>query len=140
MDGDLRWLFRQNIPSAQWTSVETGLTAAGVPDSEYCFDGGASGWVEAKKIDGWVVTLRPAQIGWLVRRARLGGTCFVAVRKGDYLWVRPGSEAREMREVGLKGCPSYAGGPRGWPWREVEKILRGFTTAPEHRYEPMRRP
>lgn len=126
MDGDLRWLFRRNMPSAQWTAIESGSTVAGIPDSEYCFPFSRQGWVEHKQIGGWVVTLRPAQIGWLLNRTRMGGRCFVAVRKGEMLWVRPGSEARELREVGVKWVPCYRGGPARWPWREVEAILSGY--------------
>lgn len=125
MDGQLRQIFRKNLPHAQWTAVETGATAAGVPDSEYCFPSGSSGWVEFKSIAGWRVTLRPAQIGWLLRRHRMGGQCFVAILRGDTLYVEPGSSAVALREVGVKDLPGWSGGPSAWPWAQVERKLRG---------------
>lgn len=124
IDGGLRHAFRVGIPQAQWTSIETGATAAGVPDSEFCFPGGTSGWVEFKQISGWVVTLRPAQIGWLLRRSRMGGRCFVAVRKDSALYVLPGAQAVELREVGVRSAQPVAGSsPSGWDWAEVARIL-----------------
>lgn len=115
IDGGLRALFRRHITSAQWTTIETGMTAQGVPDAEFCFPPvplsqckgsavdyshlsttkpGVQGWIEYKTTSGWAVTLRPEQIGWLDRRQRLGGRAFVAVRrvanrgaKVDELWL-----------------------------------------------------
>ena len=126
IDGGLRQLFRANLRQAHWNSVETGGTAQGVPDSEYCFPNGACGWVEFKQVSGWVVPLRPAQVGWLLRRSRMGGLCWVAVRKGDLLWLVSGSEAKILREVGLKGIdPVGEGGPLAWDWGEITAQLAG---------------
>jgi hypothetical protein len=36
-DGGLRVLFREPLPRTQWSSIETGATAGGVPDSEFGF-------------------------------------------------------------------------------------------------------
>lgn len=103
-DGDLRKLFRQAMPQAQWTTIETGAVAQGVPDAEFIFPPpvvpkyrpstpgyidiyprtggpGVSGWIEFKQTGGWAVTLRPEQIGWLSRRVRHGGRAFIAVRR-----------------------------------------------------------
>lgn len=124
IDGGLRQLFRANLRQAHWNSVETGGTAQGVPDSEYCFPGGPCGWVEFKQIRGWVVPLRPAQIGWLTRRSRMGGRCWVAVRKEGTLWLVPGSEAAAIREVGMRGItPVGEGGPSEWDWAEIAEQL-----------------
>jgi hypothetical protein len=127
-DGDLRALFRTNIPSFHWNSIETGATAGGVPDSEYCSPTGVSGWVEFKQITGWVVPLRPQQIGWLLRRSRARGRVFVAVRQaqGDTLWLALGAAAVALREQGLRQAPTlgcWSGGPARWPWTTVQELL-----------------
>lgn len=124
MDGGLRQIFRRNLLDAQWTSVETGATAAGVPDSEYCFPHGLSGWVEFKKVSGWVVPLRPAQIGWLLRRSRMGGRCFVAAVRGETLYLEPGASAVELREVGLREADCWIGGEKRWDWDEIRSMLK----------------
>jgi hypothetical protein len=41
--GDLRRIFREHLKEAQWSSIETGATAGGVPDSDYCFEGRQAG-------------------------------------------------------------------------------------------------
>jgi hypothetical protein len=125
MDGNLRLLFRQNLPEMHWQSVETGAVGPGVPDSNYCYKG-AEGWVEFKVTSGWAVTLRPAQIGWLLRRARAGGRVFVAVRQRDTLWLAAGGAAVALREAGLRGAPTlghWEGGPSQWPWTKIRRLL-----------------
>jgi hypothetical protein len=130
-DGGLRWLFRTRLPRAQWTSVETGGTASGVPDCEYCFPGGAQGWVEMKLTRAWAVRFAPAQVAWVGRRARLGGRITLAVRRingiEDQLWLVEGALIGVLREEGLKDCAllgQWTGGPAKWPWDRVGEILR----------------
>lgn len=128
MDGDLRILFRKNMPAGQWTTVETGGTAQGVPDSEFCFPLGAQGWVEHKKSDGWAVKIRPEQIGWILRRVRMGGRVFVAIRrKRDELWLVRGRDVEILLDGGLRAISAplgvWSGGPGRWDWAEVQKLL-----------------
>jgi len=122
MDGFLRQRFRQNLREAQWTSIETGATAAGVPDSEFIFPGGCQGWIEFKRAYGSRVRLRPEQVGWLLTRSRMGGRCFVAVRSEEDLYLYFGGWADSLLEMGLKLSPTGRWSGR-WDWREVRGIL-----------------
>jgi hypothetical protein len=140
-DGGLRAEFRAHLPQFDWNSVETGMIAAGVPDSNYCC-GGCEGWIEYKKTTGWTVPLRPAQVGWILRRARHGGRVTVALRqlaspgprrdRRDRLWLLAGGAARELRTLGIGdhvrlpvgtvlGC--WDGGPAAWDWAAVSDLL-----------------
>ena len=134
-DAGLRREFRARLVGWQWTSVESPLAAPGCPDSEYCAPGGASGWVEYKRTAAFAVTLRPLQVAWLQRRARLGGRCFVAVRRitakgADELWLYPGGRVTELADSGLR-TPGplgvWPGGPAHWSWAEVGGVM---TSAP----------
>jgi hypothetical protein len=131
-DGDLRLIFRQHLPEAQWSSVETGATQGGVPDCEYCFEGGAQGWLECKKVTGWRVTMRPAQIARISRRVRLGGVAWIAARKASVLYLVYGSLVHRLHDDGLQGAAwahKYDGGPAGWAWHEIERRLQTRRTA-----------
>jgi hypothetical protein len=135
-DDDLRKLFRLHLQGAQWTPVETGATVAGVPDSEYCFGGGRSGWVEFKATRGWQVKKSrslPFQVSWHEERARRGGRSFVAVRQRlasgrDDLYLACGTALRllasgyRLDQTPLLG--HWSAGPRCWCWREIEELLR----------------
>lgn len=141
-DGGLRGLFRSHLRQhADMQAVETGLIAAGVPDLNYCASG-AEGWIEMKQTDGWAVTLRPEQVGWLCRRARAGGRVFVAVRRwhdggprrgpaADELWLLAGRFAPDLKTMGLEWASSspallgrWHGGPARWDWLAVLRALR----------------
>lgn len=127
-DGALRALLVRNLPRFHFQSIESGATGLGIPDLEYCCDG-ISGWIETKKSDGWVVDFRPHQVAWIERRERAGGRVFVFVRrKGDELYVLPGSAARPLftRRESLQTIEPIAlfrGGPRRWEWPEIARIL-----------------
>lgn len=136
-DDGLRAILRQRLPRAQWTTIETGAVAQGVPDCEYCFPGSPAGWVECKSTSAWALRFQPAQAGWLLRRARLGGVCWVAARRrgsaggADYdeLWVAHGRLVRRLVDGGLRAVQGDAwrwqGGPSAWDWAEVEAVLTG---------------
>lgn len=140
IDGGLRPLFRKYIPQAQWTTIESGMTSRGIPDSEYCFPNGISGWIEFKKTMAWSVNMRPEQCAWLTRRARLGGRALIAVRRlslggprrdaADELWIVSGAYAVELKRGGLKALPSGAvlgcwwGGSGRWLWTGVTEVLK----------------
>lgn len=141
-DGNLRILLREYLPDGDWCSVETGGTAGGVPDSNYCFRGGTEGWVEGKKTAGWLVAVRPSQIGWIMRRTRRGGRVSILTRRvnlsvDEIYWIR-GSDVEEWSRLGhmnskeeavmcpLKNwekCWVSTGGPSKWDWDRLKKLL-----------------
>lgn len=129
MDGNLRSLFLKNLPQVHWQSIESGMTGRGIPDTNGCFDG-QEFWIEFKETQHWSVSLRPEQIGWLMRRARAGGRVFIAVRRaGQELWLLSGNDAIDLKENGLRGChpnnvlATYGGGPRAWDWNDILTAL-----------------
>lgn len=122
-DGGLRQLFRKNLPEFDWTSIETGSTGRGIPDTNAC-GLGTEFWIEFKKTDGWKIGLRPEQIGWITRRARFGGKVFIAVRrKEDELWLLGPEAALGNSLKGLSYKPIGEGGPRRWDWGAVKSVL-----------------
>ena len=132
-DGGLRALFRRRLPHFHWTSVETPMTESGVPDLNFCAEG-IDGWIECKRARHWEVSLRPAQIGWLMRRARAGGCAFVAVRRAlpsDELWLLRGAFAADLKKDGLPREPArqhqlvglWSGGPARWDWNQIARAL-----------------
>jgi hypothetical protein len=130
-DGGLRQLERTSLLGAQWTSIETGATAGGVPDMEYCYPGGLQGWVENKRTLAWAVKVRPAQIGWILRRVRMGGRVWIATRrmngKDDQLYVHHGKHIEEISDNGIsivKPLLLSSGGPAKWDWPAFEQILK----------------
>lgn len=133
-DGDLRPLLREHLRDGDWNSIETGFTAGGVPDSNYCFPGGKEGWVEGKLTHGWKVKVRPAQVGWMDRRSRKGGRCFFAIRRVvaaknvDELYIVPGSASLDFARAGfslrdIKEYWVFCGGPSGWDWDHIRRIF-----------------
>jgi hypothetical protein len=139
IDGGLRALFRESVPG-DWTSIESGSTGGGIPDSNYCLSG-VEGWLEYKQTGGWSVTLKPEQVGWIARRVRNGGRVWVAVRQRapagprrearDALWLFPGGYAAPAKTEGLRGAWASAPdvhtwhhGPQGWDWQAIRKLLR----------------
>lgn len=125
-DGGVRQLLRDHLPTWHWTTVETGGTGRGVPDAEYCAPGppgteGTCGWVEGKLTETTKVELRPEQVAWLLRRARVGGRVTVAVRQRysagprrgparDALWLLDGGQAPAIKVGGLSvDAPYYLG-------------------------------
>lgn len=133
-DGGLRKLFFTHLKEGcQWTQVETWGVTGGVPDTEYCFKGGHQGWLELKQTSGWTPKIRPEQVAWISRRARMGGRVWVAVRRAqDELWLVPGSKVLELSEHGLRRVfrDSYVwdGGPSSWDWAAIGRRLEGRWT------------
>lgn len=122
MDGNLRVLFSKNLPQAHWQSIETGTTGAGVPDANYCCDG-IEGWIEFKTVNHNKVTLRPSQIGWIERRIRNGGRCFIAVRRRHELFLFDGENSRSL-DLKKSIFLFYSfGGPAKWNWNVVAEFL-----------------
>jgi hypothetical protein len=133
-DGGLRTLFREKFPQFQWSSIETAGTISGVPDSEFCSQGGIQGWIEFKKTTKYYVQINPFQVAWLMRRCRYTGNAWIAVRRTptakkhegvDELWLMWGNQAEALFYNGLEATHSiiWSGGPGNWNWDEIEKIL-----------------
>jgi hypothetical protein len=138
-DGDLRRIFRHSISEWQWVSIETAGTASGVPDSEYCSTYGVAGWIEFKATNKFYVQIKPLQVAWLMRRTRMGGAAWIAVRRipkamkwgdVDELWLMSGNQAEALFHNGLEGVSAWCwkGGPKEWNFSEVREILCGCTS------------
>jgi len=123
-DGGLRKIFRSRLPEVHWTSIEARLVQGGIPDMHGTWRG-RSFWIENKRARGLEISLRPSQIGWLLRNARNGGRAFIAVRKGKTLWLLSGQYANTIARGSLQSLPPNAllgcwhGGPANWPWKKI---------------------
>jgi hypothetical protein len=136
-DGGLRSLFRKELKSWQWSTIEVGATAGGIPDSEFCTYFGIQGWIEFKFTKIYYVSIKPLQVAWLMRRCRLGGNAFIAVRRtptaaihngADELWLMRGHQAEALCKEGLEGVHAicWHGGPSNWNFDEVSLFLQGL--------------
>ena len=137
-DGGLRNLFRNQLKSWQWSTIEVGITAGGIPDSEFCSYLGVQGWIEFKFTKIYYVQIKPLQVAWLMQRCRYGGNAWIAVRrtpsakkytKVDELWLMRGDQAKALCENGLEGVHAdmWEGGPSQWNFDEISKILQGIS-------------
>lgn len=147
IDGKLRILFRKYLrePDFVWTSIETGGTGKGIADSNYLAmdmfaDRSVEGWVEYKFTRHYSVDLRPEQIGWALKRSRMRGRAWIAVRStrsggprsspADELWLIPGRLAIEAKSGGLldprvvDSSWHWEGSPSTWDWEQVAALLR----------------
>jgi hypothetical protein len=136
-DAGLPRLIQNHLPEVHWARIETWAVGPGIPDLNGCL-WGQEVWVECKATYGWMVSkVRIPQIGWTERRARAGGRCWVAVRqrgsKRDVLWLlRPGALRMLKEKIRLDELPSamvrhaWEGGPKAWPWREVQDAIFFF--------------
>lgn len=138
-DGDLRRIFRERLPEAHWTSIETGGTGRGIPDSHFCFPDGSAGWIEYKLTGTSKVAIRPEQAAWAMRQTRMSGFVMFAVRwkckagprrlPRDALYLVPGRNVTALMDAGLASSHawSWEGGPARWDWDAVRKILKWRT-------------
>lgn len=138
IDGDLRRIFRRAIIRSHWTTIETGDTQGGVPDSHVTLDH-TMVFVEFKRTTGNTVKFRPLQAGWHLSCAHYGGRSLIAVRReyagtrilppADELYIVAGAAIERLRDDGLAGLAQgdirgkWSGGPSGWDWSEVRGIL-----------------
>lgn len=136
IDGGLRNIFRSKLRHWHWTTIETGPVSPGTPDSEFFSTEGVEGWIEYKKTDAYFVHFRNFQVPWIMRRARMGGNVWIAVRRvpvsirdhgHDELWLVPGKFAYNLFEDGLNspsvGAFIWDGGPDGWNFDDVALAL-----------------
>lgn len=85
--------------------IESHMTAAGIPDVNYCFLG-CEGWIELKfaKQPARAATvvfksqrgLDPEQVSWLLNRRRCGGRAFVLIQLGKWLLLIDGKYAAKI--------------------------------------------
>lgn len=85
--------------------IESHMTAAGIPDLNYCFLG-CEGWIELKfaKQPARAATvvfksqrgLDPEQVSWLLNRRRCGGRAFVLIQLGKWLLLIDGKYAAKI--------------------------------------------
>jgi hypothetical protein len=134
-DGDLRPLFRNQLKTWHWVSIESAGTAGGIPDSEFCTPEGIQGWIEFKFTKIFYVHIKPLQVAWLDKRCRYGGKAWIAVRRTptakihtgvDELWLMRGDQAIALAEGGLNNIVGmkWGGGPGGWNWAEIASMLQ----------------
>lgn len=131
-------MFRQRLPMVFWTTVETGSTGAGVPDSYFICQTGRCGWIEYKATTTNRVRLSPEQIAWHTRHIRYGGLSFIVTRQRkprinfhrgegcDTLYVHHGRQIEQLRDSGVLDVPAVIvshGGPRYWDWDAINHLL-----------------
>jgi hypothetical protein len=140
IDGGLRSLFIKHLTPFGFDcqAIETGGTGLGVPDMNYCYQG-LEGWCEFKKTSAWAIQISAEQVGWLSRRQRAKGVCYVVIRRkcsagprrkaADELWIYEGQDAAQLKEFGLKApipvLLKLMGGPSKWDWNQVKLVLTG---------------
>jgi hypothetical protein len=107
IDGGLRALFKKNV-QGHWTPIESGWSAAGVPDAEYCLPPsdkgmkGDQGWIEFKDMTRKAIYVRPLQAAWASARSAAGGRTTVAIRDENALVLMPGVSLRMMIDEAVK--------------------------------------
>lgn len=135
-DSGLRKLIHQHLtkPEFVWAAIETGSSAAGLPDSHFLHrPTGRTGWVESKKTDHWAIKFEPHQIQfWRLHGPHVRG--FIAVRAlgkaqtgglGDGLFLYKGTDIEALSENGLHTPPlmEIRGSCRGWDWPTIGRTL-----------------
>ena len=118
--------------------VETGAIAAGVPDVNYCIEGGYEGWLELKRgsipaRESTIVFksqrgLEPSQVDWLLIRSKVGGRCFVLIQLDKEMLLFAGYDAArintstivELRELAIW---KHEGPCKQETWRQLKTCL-----------------
>jgi len=120
---------RRNIAGPHWVRIESPLTGEGIPDVNAALDG-VEIWCELKSMNrGVKVPLRSKQAGWLLKRSKVGGRCFIYVRIqkkgwGDGVIIWRGEDAREVKDQGLNavGLAVYHA-TSGIDWAKVRALF-----------------
>ena len=134
-DGGLRGILQKQFPGWQWSTIEVGATAGGIPDNEFCMPCGRQGWIELKWTDRYYVQIKDLQVSWLMRRWRYNRGSWIAVRRTphtkqeagvDQLYLMTGGEAERLFDHGLTGVTAWRwdGGPSNWNFAEFESIIK----------------
>lgn len=115
----------KNLTGMHIQRIETGGTGRGIPDFNACCDG-VEFWVELKVVNaGKKIGLRPEQVGWLIKRSKTGGRCFVLVRTPDAeIFLYKGDKAREIVDEGLRLEPELKL-TKPYDWDKLNKYLIG---------------
>lgn len=135
-DGGLRALFKAKLPHFDWTHIETGSIAQGVPDANACYNGNEF-WIEYKLTKTDRVAFRNLQPQWIHRRVRHGGKVWIAARKKhdggarlgkpmDTLFLFHGSRVLDIVQHGLHlslTAGIWYNGPGCWDWQEIGETL-----------------
>lgn len=123
-DGNLRPLFRSNLSTFFWMSIEPIPSEKGAADSYYC-KGGKNGFIEFKVATAnKIKSLKVEQVTWHMKLSRFGGRSLFAVRRKNELLLVKGHEAAVLKEFGLDHCLSLKAFKRPWPWEEIgQKLL-----------------
>lgn len=137
-DGDLRNIFKKNLPQFHWQPIELGAGGVGCLDANFCWNS-IEGWIEYKKLQKNRIDLRPEQIGWVLQRIRHGGLVKVAVRLQepgiDSLLLFDGSMVTDFTSKNLNDNyhlvqSSYHGSPRNWNWDDIKVAITTKGTQP----------
>lgn len=106
-EASLWGLVKDNMPKEIHSQrIETGGTGKGVPDVNYCHEGKEI-WMELKSIDGLKSELSPFQMAWLFNRSKVGGNCFVLIRKNN-------SKEKEIKLFHIKDMTIKELGKLNW--------------------------
>lgn len=149
IDGGLGALFKQRLEPRGFhlQRIETGGTGRGIPDTNAARPDGVEIWIEFKQTEAFsIASLKKnaPQIGWHLRRNRMGCRTWFAVRqqaaqgrrreRRDALWLVHGRHAAALAQGGLTWASERLGlcedvfcwvgpGPARWDWLQIEQIL-----------------
>lgn len=118
--------------------IESGLTAGGIPDVNYCLLG-CEGWIELKHGEpvarAATVVFRSQrgldsdQIQWLRWRRQCGGRAFILTQVGKWVFLIDGKLAGKfnlstMEELLAMSIWRRSGGIRAADWEALAEVLR----------------
>lgn len=125
VDGGLYHIIKKNCPKGiHWQRIETGMTAAGVPDLNGCYNG-QEVWIELKCVSAGqkIRSLTAYQIGWMMKRSgKAGGNCWLCIlnlkEKNDpKIVLYSASQLVFVQDMGLRCLPKLRFSifdPEGW--------------------------
>jgi hypothetical protein len=130
-DGELRKIFKKNLPMVHWQAVELGAIGSGCPDSNFCHEG-IEGWIEYKLLRKDRIEMDPEQIGWITNRMRHGGRVKIAVRSMgivEALILFDGSAAEMFDGKNINENfnlieAHYLGPPKSWDWMNILQVIK----------------
>lgn len=101
------WLRDVVLPLGQYSRIESGDTAPGIPDVHYQIDEHSHGWIELKhcrrSTDHFPFTkkrgIRRSQLKWIKEAVRRGAVVWIVAQVGKKVYVIPGEKVHE-----INGC------------------------------------